>query len=167
VLARAKAKRLGKSVNILFFNFNLAAPTYTSDPLTSTTAGTYNWTAQVASSTTGVESTAEIGGSVAAEQSLVSKAPSTISTAQSWVPDDTVTPNHGGSVSFTLLKDVGLDTCKNNTYTSSDPAVVYDPVLVALTETAPPMELRSLTPTQADTPRQGSCQATLPELRCS
>ena len=101
-----------------------ASNPYTSTAYTPTAAGYYNWTAQFTSSTTGVDNTAEIGCGVAAEQSLVSKAPSMITTTQSWVPNDTATLSQGGgTVAFTLLKNVTEQGCLDGTYAAAD--VVY------------------------------------------
>jgi hypothetical protein len=89
-----------------------ASNPYTSTAYTPTEAGIYQWTAQFTSATAGVESTAEFGCGVAPEQSVVSPAQSTISTAQTWVPNDTATLSQGGgTVTFTLLKNVSEPNC--------------------------------------------------------
>jgi hypothetical protein len=108
----------GSTVTVTNHNVTGAGNTknpYTSTAYTPTAAGIYQWTAQFNSTTTGVDSTAEFGCGVAAEQSVVATAQSTISTTQSWVPNDSATLNHGGpagyAVTFTLFKNVSQADC--------------------------------------------------------
>jgi hypothetical protein len=85
---------------------------YNSGNYTPTVVGTYYWTAEYSGDANNDGSTTACGDP--GETSVVNLAPSTISTAQRWFPQDTATIDHsGGTVTFTLFKND--NTCADAT----------------------------------------------------
>lgn len=84
--------------------------TVTSDAFATTSVGRYEWVASYSGDGNNAASSTSCGD--AHEASLVAKANSTISTSQSWIPNDSATIDHGGgSVVFSLFKNDS--TCTN------------------------------------------------------
>jgi hypothetical protein len=102
---------------------------YPSGDYTTTAVGTYYWTAVYTGDQTNDGSSTACGD--AGETSIVSLAPSTISTAQRWFPQDTATIDHsGGTVTFTLFKND--NTCADAT------KIVFGPTsAIAVSGSAP------------------------------
>ena len=89
---------------------------YTSGTFTPTAPGSYYWTATYSGDATNAGSQTACGD--ANETSVVNQQNATVSSTQEWLPNDTATVNHGGSVTFTLLKNATVTddhTCSGGT----------------------------------------------------
>jgi hypothetical protein len=107
-----------------------------SDDFKPTAAGRYQWVATYSgdNNNTGLSTNCNDPN----EQSVVNTAQSTISTTQSWVPQDSATVSQGGgTVTFTLLKNVNEADCLANTYNTGDPGVIYKSGALSLPGSAP------------------------------
>ncbi len=114
---------------------------YTSTAFTPTQPGIYQWTAEFTPTPgQGLDPSGEIGCGQAVEQSVVSKAQSTIRTEQSWVPSDkAILGQTAGTVTFTLLKNVSQANCVSGNYLPAD--AVYTSNAVSVTDTTAPIEV--------------------------
>ena len=90
--------------------------TLQSGTVSPTSPGTYYWTASYSGDLPNTLSKSEGCGGTN-ESSIVAQLPSTITTAQSWFPNDTATIDHsGGTVVFTLYKNSACITAANVVY---------------------------------------------------
>ena len=106
-------------------DYKASAGSVTSGTLTPTAVGIYNWTASYSGDAPNTLGVSTVCGD-ADESTTVIKLPSTITTAQSWYPQDsaTVGGGGGGTVTFTLYK--------NDSTCSSSSAIVYASGAVSL-----------------------------------
>jgi hypothetical protein len=132
------------TVNVVNHNVTGSGNTknpYTSPSFTTNQTGIYQWVATFTPTAGRGLDPSSTSCPDTTEQSTVNLANSTLNSAQSWVPNDTATLNHGGpagySVTFTLLKNVSQTDCQNNTYAAGNPAVIYGPTARPVSAAAP------------------------------
>jgi hypothetical protein len=105
---------------------------------TPTAAGTYHWVADysgdlpntnAASHNAPDPNTPDSGCTDSNEDVVVNQQNATVSSTQEWLPNDTATVNHGGSVRFTLLKNATVTdahTCSGGSVIHSETTNLVD-----------------------------------------